>query len=82
MINITAPTAQQVRVNCADTGKLIMTIDERGIYPWCMYQRRPELLSYEQLMGMETFRAGVLAVLASEQSAIRCGEDERPDIAV
>ena len=45
MTNTTAPTAQKVRVNCLDTGKLIATIDEQGVHAWCVYQKRPEVVS-------------------------------------
>lgn len=53
----TAPT--KTRIPCQNTGKLIATLDNAGIYVYCLYQKRPELVSVAKCM--ETWGASPLA---------------------
>jgi hypothetical protein len=43
---------QQKRVLCEQNSKLIATVTEIGITVWCLYHKRPELITKEQCMAV------------------------------
>lgn len=50
---------QKQRITCETTGKLIATVTEQGLSIWCMYQKRAELITWEQLDALRAKCEGV-----------------------
>lgn len=39
---------KQTRFLCKETGRLIVRTDESGVWAWCLYTKKPELIPWEQ----------------------------------
>lgn len=43
--------SEKVRVTCEENHRLIANIDKMGIYVWCLYHKRAELIPKERCMA-------------------------------
>lgn len=50
--SVLSPVTKPVRIYCKETGKLIATLDEKGLSVWCMYEKKPELISKEECLAL------------------------------
>lgn len=68
MIDATAPT-HRITVDVHGRKKLLATVTPTGVQMWCKVLSFAEEISYQKLMEIPLFRAGVLAVLDKERQA-------------
>lgn len=43
--------SKQTRILCKETGRLIVKTDESGLWAWCMYTKKPELIPWERFFA-------------------------------
>lgn len=60
---------ERITVQVLGRKKPVATAKKDGLEVWCKVFSAPTTISYAQLMSVPSFRAGVLAVLASENNS-------------
>jgi hypothetical protein len=50
---------QKQRITCENTGRLIATVTAQGIEAWCLYEKKPELITWEKLDALRAKCEGV-----------------------